>query len=233
MRAVQWLALRPLLRRAAALVAVSQFEQRLFTRALGVPPSRIPVVPNGVNLGVDDPTVAEDPDLIVSVGRLEWYKGHHRAIAALPHVLAERPRSRLIILGSGPEQEHLAALAEALGVSERVTIDHVPPEDRGRMRELLASARLVVLLSEYEAHPLAVTEALSLRRRVLVADTSGLSEIAAAGMAWSVPLHATAPETATAMLRAMSGAAPSQMALPTWDDSAEAVHQLYAAILER
>ncbi|MFN8528578.1 MAG: hypothetical protein U0670_08200 [Anaerolineae bacterium] len=40
------------------------------------------------------------------------------------------------------------------------------------MSRLLARASLVVLFSEYEAHPVAVMEALSLRRPVLVADTS-------------------------------------------------------------
>ena len=41
--------------------------------------------------------------LIVSVGRLEHYKGHHRVIAALPHVQSRHyPSARLLILGSGP-----------------------------------------------------------------------------------------------------------------------------------
>ena len=44
------------------------------------------------------------------------------------------------------------------------------------MAEELSQAALVVLLSEYETHPIAVLEAVALGRPALVAATSGLSE---------------------------------------------------------
>jgi len=56
------------------------------------------------------------------------------------------------------------------------------------MAEMLSQAMLVALLSEYEAHPVAVMEALALRRPVLVADTSGMRELAEQGFARSVSL---------------------------------------------
>jgi glycosyltransferase involved in cell wall biosynthesis len=44
LRSAQWRLLGPLLRDAAELVAVSRFEQKLFARAIGIPPERIQVV---------------------------------------------------------------------------------------------------------------------------------------------------------------------------------------------
>ena len=41
-------------------------------------------------------------------------------------------------------------------------------------------------MSDYEANPVAVMEALALGRKVVVADTSGLSELAAEGLATAV-----------------------------------------------
>ena len=96
-------ALRPLLARAKKLVAVAEFEVDLYGPELRLPRDRFVVIPNGADLPKPVTSrVAEDGVLIASVGRLERYKGHQRAIAALPHLLEHEPRARLWIAGSGP-----------------------------------------------------------------------------------------------------------------------------------
>ena len=60
--------------------------------------------------------------------------------------------------------------------------------ERGELGALVRSSDVVVLLSEYEANPVAVMEALALGRKVVVADTSGLTELATNGYATAVPL---------------------------------------------
>ena len=227
LRSLQWRALAPLLRRAAGLIAVSQFERDLFSNAARIQARRIRVIPNGAGLPLVD-GVAEEDDLILSVGRLERYKGHDRAITALPALIARRPGVRLLILGSGNDGPRLRRLADRLGVGDRVDIRAVPANDRAAMATHVASAALVVLLSDYEAHPVAIAEALGLGRRVLVADTSGLSEIARAGAATAVPLSASQDQVADAMDRALSGTAVTRaVPLPTWDECAAAVLDVY------
>ncbi len=234
LRRLQWAALGPLLRRADALIAVSMFERELFARALRVPRNRIQVIPNGSDVRGRPAGAHEDPDLVVSAGRLERYKGHHRVIAALPHLVRRRPDARVLVLGDGPERESLIVMARDLGVSDRVTIRSIPADDRATMIELLGSAGLVALLSQYEAHPLAVTEALALRRRILVADTSGLSEIAERGLARSVALDATPEELADAMSVALDQPpSDAAVAIPSWDDCADAIRSVYLAALGR
>ncbi|MCA1723297.1 MAG: glycosyltransferase, partial [Thermomicrobia bacterium] len=171
-RGAQWAALRPLLARAARLVVVSHFEAASFQRALRLPGERFAVVRNGSSLpptsDLSPPVRAHDGPLILSVGRLERYKGHHRVIAAMPKVLACCPGARLQIIGAGPYEKELRRLAARLGVAERTEIRAIPPGERGQMAALLAQADLVTLLSDYEAHPIAVMEALALGRSVLV-----------------------------------------------------------------
>ena len=231
-RGLQSSALRPLLAQAKKLVAVSQFEARLFAQRLGLPAERFVVIPNGSQL----PPVADvptDPALILSVGRLERYKGHHRILAALPKILAARPGVRLRILGKGPYETELRAQAEQLGVANRVEIGAMPPENRQGMASIVAGAALSVFLSEYEAHPIAVMEALSLGRSVLVADTSGLTELAERGLARAIPLESTPDQVATAVLDQLAyPLIPEQIALPTWDQCAEALLTLYADIVK-
>ena len=73
--------------------------------------------------------VTPEPGLVVSVGRIERYKGHHKAIEALPHLLKTRPDARVEILGAGPYEPELRALADELGVARQG--DHpVHPADR-------------------------------------------------------------------------------------------------------
>ena len=68
------------------------------------------------------------------------------------------------------------------------------------MARELSKAALVVLFSEFETHPLAVLEAISLGRPVLVADTSGLGELAQKGLARAIPLESTSDQIADAVV---------------------------------
>ena len=89
------------------------------------------------------------------------------------------------------------------------------------MSALLGSASLVTLLSEYETHPLAALEAISLQRSVLVADTSGLRELADRGLARAIPLQSTPEQVAAAVVRQLEQPlVPAPLALPTWDTCA-------------
>ena len=90
-----WL-LRPLLIRAGRLIAVSDFEAALFARRLRIPLGAIEVIPSGVTLPeVEDAQSPSGPPLILSIGRLERYKGHHRVLEAVPAVNEARPGTRL------------------------------------------------------------------------------------------------------------------------------------------
>jgi glycogen synthase len=123
-------------------------------------------------------------------------------------------------------------LARELGVAERVEIGSIEAADRAGMAAALSRAALVVLLSEYEAHPIAVVEALALGRPVLVAATSGLRELAERGLARAIPLESTSGEVAAAILDQLERPlAPTSFDLPTWDDCAADILAIYRGIV--
>src|SRR5437763_11744191 len=83
LRHVQWRLLRPFFAHAAKLIGVSQFEAHYFRTLLHLPAERFSVVPNGAIMPVVEQASVPGYPLLVTVGRLERYKGYHRLIAAL------------------------------------------------------------------------------------------------------------------------------------------------------
>lgn len=233
-RSPQLLALRPLLGRASRLVAVAGFEIEHYGRLLRIPESRFVLIPNGAELPAPPQGVVASKNglQIASVGRLERYKGHQRVLAALPHILRTRPDATLWIAGSGPYEQKLRQMADRLGVADRVTIEAVPAAAPEELAARLGAVDVVVLMSEFETHPLAVLEALALGRPVVVADTSGLRELAAQGYARSVALESDPAVVAAAVLaEAEQPTRSGSLVLPSWDDCADAHHVLYESVL--
>jgi glycosyltransferase involved in cell wall biosynthesis len=150
----------------------------------------------------------------------------------LPELIRRVPDARLRVVGTGPYEGELRRLVGTLGLEERVTIAPIPGSERQEMADLLASAGLFVLLSEYEAHPVAVMEALSLRRPVLVSDTSGLRELAANGLCRAIPRDAGPRELAAAMAEELEAhrEVPA-LVLPDWDACAQALSDVYCDVL--
>lgn len=234
LRGSQLALLRRLLTHAERLVTLAHFEQGYYTKKLHLPAERFALIPNGADLPklANKAEKKRDETLIASVGRLERYKGHQRIIAALPTILKQKPDVLLWIAGKGPYESALRILAKKLSVEDHVRFQAIPPEDREGMAQELANASLVVLLSEYETHPIAILEALALGRPVLVADTSGLSELCEQGLARGIRLDSTPDQVAAAVMEQLrSPLIHEKIDLPSWDDCAEGLLNLYNEIL--
>ena len=234
LRAIQWRLVGPLLRKAASLVAVSRFEASTLSAQAGLGDKPITVIRNGGTLPPPPHGTQVIPGRIVSCGRLERYKGHHRVIEALPDVVRVSPEAHLIIIGRGPYEAELLDSAKRHGVADRVTIKELPPADRQAMATALAEASVIAAMSDYEAHPVAVMEALSVGRPVVGYDIAGIGELVSEGLVHGVTPGELPSTVAEQLLKAMS--APTSAALPelpTWDTSAEELGQLYLATAGR
>jgi glycosyltransferase involved in cell wall biosynthesis/GT2 family glycosyltransferase len=237
-RRAQRLLLGPLLRRARRLVAVARFEIEQYGEELGVPPDRFALIPNGTDLafsaaaaGESTPSSSNGAPTLATIGRLERYKGHHRVIAALPHVLEREPDARLLVVGSGPYEPDLRRQAEELGLSGKVEFTSIPAGEPDAMAALLHGVSLVVLMSEFETHPLVALEAAAAGRRLLVADSSGLAELAADGFARAIPLGESPAEVAEAVIEELEKPPPAERpTLTSWDECADELLALYRSL---
>ncbi|MEK6276825.1 MAG: glycosyltransferase [Actinomycetota bacterium] len=234
LRRAQRRAMRPLLARAERLVAVARFEIDLYGGELGLPPEKFVLIPNGTDLALTDAAGRDrpgEPGLLASIGRLERYKGHHRVIAALPHVLERQPEAKLLVVGTGEYESNLRRQAAELGVEEQVEFTSVPADDPGAMAQLLQRVSLVVLLSDFETHPLVALEAAAAGRRLLVADRGGLAELAEDGLARAISPDETPQVVAGAILEEL--VRPPQTRAPeltSWDACAAALLELYGSL---
>jgi glycosyltransferase involved in cell wall biosynthesis len=236
-RNLQWRCLTPLLRGARRLIGVSRFESRLFQDRTGIPAERFTVIRNGGSLATSPDPVAPVPGRLVSSGRLERYKGHHRVIEALAVLRQSDSAAHLVILGAGPYENELLALARRLQVADAVSIRHLPPADRAGMARELASASVVAAFSDYEAHPIGVMEALALGVPVVGYDIAGIADLVEDGMVTGLTPGAPADVAATALRRAMTepraATGAADLELPTWEQSTDLIAGVYLAAVGR
>ncbi|MBI4022803.1 glycosyltransferase family 4 protein [Candidatus Berkelbacteria bacterium] len=113
-------------------IALTRDNARDYQR-LGVPASRIEVIPVGINPNEFAWPPAKKPKALrlLCVGRLVAYKGFQSAIAAMPKLLQSEPRATLAIVGQ--DQGYAASLkaqATALGVERSVEFLGSLPLDR-------------------------------------------------------------------------------------------------------
>jgi glycosyltransferase involved in cell wall biosynthesis len=174
---------RFLARRCDVIVAVSEREASEGRAALG---SSAPVrlIPNGVDRDHFSPDgVSADrapgAPLLVCVGRLSHQKGQDVAIRALA-LLGDRV-ARLRLVGAesgGGERVELEALAESLGVSDRIEwrggIDDTAPEYR--------AADVVVTPSRWDGLSLALLEAMASGAPIVASDVNGSESLGDAGV---------------------------------------------------
>lgn len=121
-------------------------------------------------------------------------------------------------------------MAAELGVAERVSIRGYGPDERGEMGNVVANSDVVCLLSDYEAHPVAVMEAIGTGAKALVADTSGLSELGRAGLATTIALEAPPEQVAAAALAVAAAPRTPPPHIATWDDCAGELLRLYQEV---
>jgi glycosyltransferase involved in cell wall biosynthesis len=230
MRGPQIRALRPLFGRAHRLVASSASELQYFKWRLGMPAAKFEMVPVLANLpqiadGVQDPF---GNTLLVTVGRLEHYKGHQRVIEALPLLRGRVPNIRLRIVGEGPLESRLYQLAREHHVEDLVTIAAIPPTHRREMAEIMQRAALVISLSDFESAGLSIREALSLGRPVLVTDIAGYSDLHGSPLVNAIPLKSPIPVIANAIADSLRRTVVAEAAdIPTWDECIDQFERIY------
>ena len=160
--------------RAAHRVVANSAAARTQLEHEGVPPSKLRLIPNGLDPRRFIPAAPRSAiRRVVTVANLRPEKGHETLLGAARQILARHPAATFTFAGDGPRREPLETLTRALELGSRVRFlgecQNVAP--------VLADADLFVLPSRSEAFPNAVIEAMAAGLPVVATDVGGIPEI--------------------------------------------------------
>jgi glycogen(starch) synthase len=121
--------------------------------------------------------IQDDETLLFFIGRLVTVKGADKLVKAMPMILKEFPRTKLLILGIGDMEHELRSLADSLGIRDHVILRTEFVNEQERIQHYAASD-IVVLPSLYEPFGIVCTEAMSMGKPVVVGarGTNGMRE---------------------------------------------------------
>jgi len=134
----------------------------IIPNAVALPlPRAEPVAPVGAT-----PGLGANTKIVLCVGRLSKVKRFDRAIEAFADAVARHPDWRMVILGDGPLRAQLQALAERLGVGDKVVLLGAV----GNPGDWYAAADIFLMTSAHEGYPNALLEAMAHGRACVSID---------------------------------------------------------------
>jgi glycosyltransferase involved in cell wall biosynthesis len=138
---------------------------------------RLPTAVTVVHNGIPDrrpapPRAHNGTRRLISVGRLAPIKNYDALLRAFAELTRRMPRSRLTLVGDGPERQHLERLAERLCIASSVEFKGFSDDVPG----LLAAHDMFVLSSRHEGISVAILEAMRAGLPVVATRVGGVPE---------------------------------------------------------
>jgi PEP-CTERM/exosortase A-associated glycosyltransferase len=212
-RLTRWLETRAVKRADAVAVICEGLKGDLAAR--GVDAAKIMVSPNGVDMEMFGDPVPPDAELrarlglegaevIGFIGSFYDYEGLDDLIAAMPMLVAARPKARLLLVGGGPMEAALKAQAEASPVADAICfvgrVPHEEVENYYALTDVLAYPRKAQRLTELVT-PLKPLEAMAQGRLVAASSVGGHKELIEDGVTGTL----FAPDDPAAIADALAG----------------------------
>jgi glycosyltransferase involved in cell wall biosynthesis len=237
--------LKRLLCKADKIIGVSSTDLRLFglDPTCSINGSRTSIIPNGVDFAefaTEKPLprlVPQNCRFILSVGRLEEYKGHNYVIEGFAKLKATRSYDKdlkLVIVGSGRYKDALEELIRHYNLGRDVLL--LNNIDRHNLIGLYQKCQMFVLLSRYESQGISVLEAIAAGKPSLVSLTSALTEFVQKGCAMGIAFPPKADEVATMikdMLTNPERFKPKNSEFYSWSSITKQLQRLYEDVLYR
>lgn len=186
------------------VVAVSSDIEKLLVQIYGV--ERVICIHNGIDLESVQITIQrstkrmewhiEDKAVLLgTVGRLVPVKGHVILLEAVRILCNSNHNVRLLLIGDGPLRDHLEAEVRRLGLEEVVIF----AGHQEQSYDFINMMDIFVLPSLHEGIPMALLEALALKRPVIASRVGGIPEVLSHGMSGILVSPADAGELAAAL----------------------------------
>lgn len=152
------------------------------------------VIPNGIRLEKfkralsDEERAAlfakyglrDNGKLLVSVSRLSREKNLEEIVGYMPELLRRDPEIQLLIVGDGPDRNHLEECVRSLGLENSVVFTgRIPPDEVYRYYHM---GSIFVCASNFEVHSLTYLEAMSCSLPLLCRDDPCLADVMEEGV---------------------------------------------------
>ncbi|MFZ1741277.1 MAG: glycosyltransferase [Pontixanthobacter sp.] len=173
----------------------------------------------------------EGKPLLASVGALIERKGQDLAIGALASI----PGAQLLIVGKGPDEQHLHNLARDMRVEERVHF--LGSVDHDLLPVILSAADIMVLPSASEGLANAWVEALACGTPLVISDAGGARELVTSPEAGLIVERT--PEAVTAGIKQLLANPPARYAVAatadrfSWEEHARLLGTYYNRLVGR
>ncbi len=172
---------------ADKIVAVSELTRQKIINEYNIPPSKVIVAHNGVDLDEMQPLDSDNSyrvlerfkeqgyKIVVNVGRLTIQKGLTNLLLSAKAVVDKQPKTIFMIVGSGDQYRELVELGASLGISRNLVF---PGFQRGKKwRDAFGIADLFVMPSVSEPFGLTPLEAIVYATPSLISKQSGVAEV--------------------------------------------------------
>lgn len=154
--------------------------------AMGVPKSKVKVIPFGVDLNTFNPTVdgssirrnlgiSKDDTVVISTRALD--NNHYNVeclVKAIPLVLKGCPNTKIILKGAGPLRTYLQDLARKLKISDHVRFVGLTPHYQ--VAQYLAAADIYVSTPFIDTTSVSLLEAMACKLPPITTDIEGNRE---------------------------------------------------------
>lgn len=227
-------------------VCVSEGVAAFSQQTVGLPPGKLVVIPNSVNVelfakaqaaDLTELGIPADHRVFLSIGRLDRQKGFDVLIEAVKSMTSLPLDVCFLIVGEGPESANLRQQVAQAGLSGRI---HFSPR-RGDIPNLMASSLALILPSRWEGMPNVVLEAMAAARTVIATRVEGIPELVQQEVTGYIVAPESASELATAIGKVCSSpdfvrdAGNASQAIVrerfTIDATADSYQQLYRKLL--
>jgi len=173
-------------RRMQKLICVSDDVARHCIQNERIPSSQVLTIPNGVDVPAIQRLIADSRSdtwakfglptaarVVLYVGRLHPQKGVERLVERADELLRELPEHHLVLIGSGPLESRLRALAARQQSANRIHLIGWQPNAVTWMHR----AELLLLPAVYEGMPNVILEAMAVGLPFVAFDIDGIRQL--------------------------------------------------------
>ncbi|MFH1778041.1 MAG: glycosyltransferase family 4 protein [Candidatus Omnitrophota bacterium] len=163
--------------RAHRVIGLSQAIASLTRQHYQIRLKNLPIVSNPLDIEYFRPRQClNNHKTVLYIGRLEFRKGVHVLIRAIPGILKEVPQVKFIFVGDDCGMKaYLRDTVERFNVSDSVEfLDQMP---RDKLIGYYQQSSVCVVPSLWENQPYVILEAMACGKPVIASDTGGISEI--------------------------------------------------------